>query len=177
MIAVTNIFKKNKFFDNMKIDRVLVEGQYPVLFTLKSDEKEYLAICPVMNSEEIIWLLSETTVGIIINMLEDSVTIRDAFMDGSSLKWIIRYDGNEVTIEEKLKDEISNILLPDKGEFMDADEGEFDEELAYYKQLVTYRKIELTPLKWILWPVKIKKFSAPRNQHIFNVCQYKYQLS
>ena len=173
MIDLATIFSKNSFFDNLEIDRILVEGPYPVMFTMKRDEKEFLVICPVINSKEIVWILSEITLTNIICMLKDNITIYEAFMGGTSTKYIARYDGNNVLVEKNAKEEIPEYLLPDQDEYMEVDEGEFDEEIQYYEKIRSYKIIEIHPRRWRLYKLQKKHFSILDKHDVLGIRQYR----
>ena len=56
-------------------------GKYPVLFTCKNDKDIYLFICYYVNSEKIEWIGTRTTYDNLIDLLENKITIRDAFLN------------------------------------------------------------------------------------------------
>ena len=56
-------------------------GKYPVLFTCKNDKDIYLFICCLVNSEKIKWIGTRTTYDNLIDLLENKITIRDAFLN------------------------------------------------------------------------------------------------
>ena len=56
-------------------------GKYPVLFTCKNDKDIYLFICYYVNSEQIKWIGTRTTYDNLIDLLENKIAIRDAFLN------------------------------------------------------------------------------------------------
>lgn len=124
---------------NLEMDMVLFESYYPILFTCLNEKRElFLCVCCQANSKGKKWLLTKTTPQIVIDILENKITLRNAFLQFPEVQYTILADGNNQEIIEKDKndwDYNSSVCLPDKGEYMEAEEGEFDDEIAYYKSL------------------------------------------
>ena len=71
---------------------------------------------------------------IIIKMLSDEISLRDAFLADDSFRLSAQRTKDSFSIgynEEDWKE--GSIYLPKKDEYMEAEEGEFDEEIDYYK--------------------------------------------
>ena len=66
--------------------------------------------------------------------LEDKITIREAFLNGEKAKLLIEYDGKEVCFDFVAKEQIPHELLPTTGEYMNAEDDEFLEEITYFKK-------------------------------------------
>lgn len=79
-----------------------------------------------VNFEKIKWIGTRTTYDNLIDLLENKITIRDAFLNGTNNKIMIEYDGKEVEYELKKSSEIPDEILPTVGEYMDAEEGEYE---------------------------------------------------
>lgn len=109
-------------------------GKYPVLFTCKNDKDIYLFICYYVNSEKIKWIGTRTTYDNLIDLLENKIAIRDAFLNVTNNKIMIVYDGKEVKYEIKKASEIPDEVLPTIGEYMDAEDGEYEEEIVEFKK-------------------------------------------
>ena len=77
-------------------------GKYPVLFTCKNDKDIYLFICYYVNSEKIKWIGTRTTYDNLIDLLENKITIRDAFLNVTNNKIMIEYNGKAVEYERLL---------------------------------------------------------------------------
>ena len=119
-------FRKISNFQKVILDTILFESKYPVLFTCKNDKDIYLFICCFVNFEKIKWIGRRTTYDNLIDLLENKITIRDAFLNGTNNKIMIEYDGKEVEYELKKSSEIPDEILPTVGEYMDAEEGEYE---------------------------------------------------
>lgn len=101
---------------------------------MQNDKDIYLFICCFVNSEKIKWIGTRTTYDNLIDLLENKITIRDAFFNVTNDKIMIEYDGKEVEYESKKFSEIPDEILPTVGEYMDAEEGEYEEEIAEFKK-------------------------------------------
>ena len=117
----------------LKIDKVLFESFYPILFTCTNNKNElYLCVCCTRKEQLQIWLLTKTTPAVVIDLLENNITMRDAFFAVEYDRYTIIYQGNNRTIkinDSEYWDKECSIYLPTKGEYMDAEENEFAEEI------------------------------------------------
>lgn len=118
---------------SLYMDLILVECRQPILFTC-IDEKShmYLVTCFRADSQERDWLIAETEPERIISLLSNELTIRDAFPAGDcAVYWVTKArDMERLSVRKCRADEIPGEFFPTPGMFMDADEGEFKEELA-----------------------------------------------
>lgn len=128
-MTIENVFRSIPGFEHLTMDRILFEGQYPVLFTCTDNEKVYLFICYYRSNREMSWIGTVTDYDNLIQLLQNKVTIRDAFMAVTEDKMMITYDGHQTTFSFVKRDRIPEGILPTDGEFMDADEDEFSEEI------------------------------------------------
>ena len=138
MINISKILKKCDQLKNADIDKILFEGAYPVLLTMTDGEKEYLVICPAANSKEMTWIVSETSFSNLIELLTNKMTIRDAFLAVSDDKICLKYNGNNMETMREKRQMFPEKLLPDAGEFIDAEVDEFKEEIEYYRKREQY---------------------------------------
>lgn len=130
---VEKIFRKIPVFNEITIDKILFESKYPVMFTCKNGADIYLFICCLVNATKVKWIGTKTDYNILINLLENKVTIRDAFLSVTEEKQLVEYDGTKVLYDIVESKNISDELLPTSGEYMDAEEGEFAEEIAIFR--------------------------------------------
>ena len=133
-MKIEKIFRKIPNFTDIILDTILFESKYPVLFTCKNDEDIYLFICYLVNSEKIEWIGTRTTYDNLIDLLKNKITIRDAFLNVTNNKIMVRYDGKDVEYEFKKSSEIPDEILPTIGEYMDAEEGEYEEEIVEFQE-------------------------------------------
>lgn len=124
---------------NLKIDTVLFESYYPILFTCLNEKKElFICVCCQANKNGKKWLLTQTTPQTMIDMLKNKITLRDVFFKFPEVQFTILSNGEKKEIREKDRndwDYDSSISLPDKGEYMEAEDGEFVDEIQHYELL------------------------------------------
>lgn len=133
MMRIQEILRQSDYLTNITIDQVLFESSYPILFTGYDNNKVYLFICHSVNSERMAWIVTRTTYDIIISLLNNKTTIRDAFLSYTSEKVLLTYDKEGMHTSKCDVKEIDDTILPTSGQYMDAEEGEFDEEIEYYE--------------------------------------------
>lgn len=95
-MKIEKIFRKIPDFQGSVLDTILFEGKYPVLFTCKNDKDIYLFICYIANAQKIGWIGTKTTYENLIDLFENRITIRNAFLNITNSKFMIEYDGEEV---------------------------------------------------------------------------------
>lgn len=117
-------------------DLILVENIYPVLFTCIDDFlNTYLSVCYYADGTKTCWLLAKTAPEKIINLLSNKVTIRELF-ESDELWLVCSTEDEENIYVEKIADyrSFDPAAFPVKGEYMDADSGEFTEEISVLQQ-------------------------------------------
>lgn len=135
-MKIENIFRKIPMFENLKMDTVLFESKYPVLFTCTINEDVYLFICCMVNRQFVNWICTKTDYKTLIQLLKNEVTIRNAFLSVTDEKIIINYDGKELVAEIVNKDQVPMELLPTVGEYLDAEGDEYTEEIAKFEERI-----------------------------------------
>lgn len=125
---------------HLNIDTVIFESYYPILFTCMNEKKDlFLCVCCQSNKEGRKWLITKTTPDVIIRVLKNELTIREAFLMFPQVQFTVFDNNQEVISYEKLESDWDNdtsISLPDKDEFLDAEDGEFDNEIQYFESLL-----------------------------------------
>lgn len=135
-MKIEDIFRKVSIFKNLKMDTILFESKYPVLFTCTIDEDVYLFICCMVNGQFVNWIGTKTDYKTLIQLLKNEVTIRNAFLSVTDEKIIINYDGKEPVAEIVNKDQVPVELLPTAGEYLDTENDEYSEEIAKFEELM-----------------------------------------
>lgn len=130
---VEKIFRKVPEFHKIVLDKILFESKYPVMFTCKNNDDIYLFICCMSSAEKVEWIGTRTDYDTLIGLLENKITIRDAFLSVSAEKQLVEYDGSKASCVEIKSENIPDKLLPTAGEYMDAEEDEFAEEMEIFK--------------------------------------------
>ena len=90
-MEVENIFRRIPDFRSIVLDKILFESKYPVMFTCKNNKDVYLFICCLMTANKVEWIGTKTTYDNLIRLLENKITIRDAFLNITEDKIIIDY--------------------------------------------------------------------------------------
>ena len=135
-----NEFIKLNNHGMLKIDKILFKSYYPILFTcLDYNGNLFLCLCCQANRYGKKWLITRTTPRLIISILRNEITLREAFIQFEDTRYTVISNENEIKIIENDPvdwDYNKSNCLPDKDEYIDAEEGEFKEEISYYtKQL------------------------------------------
>lgn len=156
--------KKIDYFSNIKdigsldIEEIICEYDFPVLFTLINNKshKRYIAVCCDVVYEQR-WIISPISVANIIKLLKDQIDIYSSFKTDLNAECIIaHWKKNEGMRYEYITcSKLADEELPLKGDFLEADDGEFDE---YIKKLETNEIIELVSNE-VLLPVDNIKFN------------------
>ena len=60
-MQIEKIFGEIPIFHDIKIDKILFESSYPILFTCIENRNIYLFICCVNNSDETKWIGTKTS--------------------------------------------------------------------------------------------------------------------
>lgn len=155
---IEKVFSNVPRFKNISLDKVLFESKYPVMFTCKNDNDIYLFICCLVNSNSIKWIGTKTNYDILIEMLENKVTIHNAFLSVTDEKIVIEYNSDKVTYSILKSDDIQKDLLPTAGEYMDAEDDEYIQEITEFKLRNDNNEYKIQPLInnyiFIYYPVK-----------------------
>ena len=129
---VQKIFDEMNVIDGLKVDTILFEEHYPVLFTCTANQDVYLFICIQVTSQEITWIASKTCYPTLIKMLQNEMTIRDSFLSGSHYHYIFRYKGKNKPLYYTHTTLIPDDWLPTQGEYINAENGEFAKEIEEF---------------------------------------------
>ena len=130
----TNIFlNEDENLGPLYLDMVLVEATRPLFFTcIDNNDRMYACSCHCADGEKCQWVVVPTTCEKMIEVLTDRITIRDVF-DGSDedVFLVTLYAGASRKVVEQVNlSQLPEDILPTPGYYMEAEEGEFDEEIA-----------------------------------------------
>lgn len=132
----------------LKIDKIIFESFYPILFTCVNEKQQlFLCVCCQANEEGKKWLITRTTPQIMIDILTDRLTLREAFCKIKDIQYTVLHNSNKIKIINGDKndwDYEKSYILPDKDEYLEAEEGEFDEEIAYYQEILESTNLNLS---------------------------------
>lgn len=103
-------------FSDLYLEKVLFEYEgEPIIFICSNKKKKFLCNCYDFRYE-LKWILSETNNNIILNLLDNEVTLRDAFLLSDKKKIQIIIDENDKTnIKELNANDIDMSILPAEG--------------------------------------------------------------
>lgn len=127
-----------------QIEQIFFASYYPILFTARGIKPNGHST-PQFDGKLFLfssydggrWVFVETTPGIILDMLENEISIRAVFENGLSQVRELEYNvkRNLYMMHNEIYDD-DNTMLPTAGEYLDAYDGEFDDEIMFYKALV-----------------------------------------
>ena len=100
------------------------------MFTCKNEQDIYLFICCLVNADKVEWIGTKTTYENLIELLENKVTIREAFLNITEDKIVIKYNGQNMEYVVESRNSIPEHLLPAMGEYIDAEDDEYEEEIV-----------------------------------------------
>ncbi len=126
----------------IEIETVIFESYFPMLFICKSKKKHrFVCVCCRANEKEKAWIISEILIRNILRLLKDDIDIRGAFtIDGMNKYYLTKSNRSGCVLQplgvHEWDDEKSQDL-PAGGEFLDAEDGEFKDEILFYnKELI-----------------------------------------
>lgn len=88
-MQIEKIFGEIPIFHDIKIDKILFESSYPILFTCIENRNIYLFICCVNNSDVTKWIGTKTSFPNLIELLTNKIAIRDTFANVTDKKFLI----------------------------------------------------------------------------------------
>lgn len=144
-MKIETIFRNITDFQSIILDKILFENSYPVMFTCKNKEDVYLFICCLVTADIVKWIGTKTTYDNLIELLENKITIRDAFLNVTEDKMVINYNGKKVEYSVENGRSLPEKILPAAGEYMDAEEDEYIEEIAEFKRRNSNREFIMKP--------------------------------
>ena len=181
-MEVENIFRRIPDFRSIVLDKILFESKYPVMFTCKNNKDVYLFICCLTTANKVEWIGTKTTYDNLIRLLENKITIRDAFLNITEDKIIIDYNGKNVEYRIEKRSNIPDNLLPTADEYMDAEDDEYAEEIAAFRKRNTNIEYVIKPRvnKYFVFQyrgksVLISDDAFPINLDAKDVMQYKME--
>ena len=134
------MFENIRGIGNLEVNRVLFESYYPILFTCVNERNElFLCVCCQKNRNGTKWLITQTTPRTIIELLQNGISLRDAFLKYSDVQITVIKKDQDIFVYEHSDDWdcVNSRCLPDPNAFMDAEEGEFTEDIEYFRNLET----------------------------------------
>lgn len=130
-------FIKLDIYGQLYIDRVLFESYFPIIFTCINDNnKIFICVCCQNNKKGCKWLVGKTNGASIIKLLRDEITLRRLLLEHSSGSVSVNYINEQYTISYNNSDwEENSPYLPKVDSYMYAEDGEFNDEIAYFSSV------------------------------------------
>ena len=170
----------NKEHPTLYVDMVFVEAIKPILFTcLDEVGGRYICCCHRSDAEMCEWIVVPTTCERLIKLLTNQITIRSIFEQYEEFGFLasIRAGENVPHIQKIRIEALPSDFLPTAGYCMDADEGEFDEEIAVLKSVNKF-KISYCEASFYVsaetLPISLEMPAV--NKYISKFCQKKVRL-
>lgn len=117
------------------METVLEEYEYPLLSVLKdSAGAHYLCVCYDTRGVQH-WAVVKISVSLLIQLLSNHLEIADAFLNSGQKTVLIRmnYKSREETYRFYDPENVSLDCIPEKGKFLDAEPGDWDEYIELLK--------------------------------------------
>ncbi len=134
------MFEKVGKYKNLKIDKIFLEFEnIPVLFSCTDDSDAlFLCLCNEIRKKQR-WVIAKISPEDLAKMLEDKITIYEAFQAANEPKFIVDYEptiSQELNVQETSFNDMKPEDLPDKDEFLE-NQGEFTEYISELYSLVS----------------------------------------
>lgn len=128
---------------DLTMDLVLADYQYPILFTCIDENKSmYIVTCFHVDAEKREYLIAKTSPEAVKELLTNKRTIRNIFPDKDGIVYVSALYENpcKTTVYERRAADVDSHCFPSCGIFMDAEDGEFEEELSILNARIELRK-------------------------------------
>lgn len=127
-----NVFlNKTGEFPTLYMDMVFAESVRPILFTCTDENDQlYICSCCYASGDKCMWIIADTTLSSVISLLRNEREIWDMFGNNERVTVVTKHSGDtSPEIQSVSLQDLPQELLPTKGYGMDAEDGEFEEEL------------------------------------------------
>lgn len=143
-----NVFlKKNSGINpTLYMDMVFVEMLHPILFSCTDDNGNYyICSCCRRDGEAQEWIIAPTACEKLIELLTDKITIRQIFEKCNGIGYVamLRAGESEPIVYKTAVNDMPADMLPTPQYYMEADAGEFDEEINALKNAVKTRNMHI----------------------------------
>ena len=174
MVLIPNPYFKNvPGCGDLKLEQVIVDYVYPLLSVLKDDTgSRYLCMCfDTRRAQQ--WIITPISSSALTALLENKITLAAPFEDPHSSKILVNmnYQTRAETFQVLDACQIPKEDIPEAGEYLDAEPGEWDEYIRTledrgcsskargYVILIRYRSCpnRTAPVKWSDSPLSHRK--------------------
>ena len=127
--------------NTLYLDKIFFETFAPIFFTCVDDNKNlYLCVHCLSSGSMDKQLVARTDAETIIKVLKNKIFLRDAFMVYSyedKYSFNLVYNKKEIIINDKEDWDYENsLMLPTAKYYLDAEDGEYTEEIEYYESKI-----------------------------------------
>lgn len=122
-------FKNVPGFGDLKMEQVIVDYVYPLLSVLRNESgRRFLCMCFDTRGAQK-WLVTPISTQVLSALLKNEVTLSSPFEDPHTLKMriVMNYDTRHELFQMLSAKQIPTEELPEPGEYLDADPGEWAE--------------------------------------------------
>ena len=120
-------------YGDLTMEYIIVEYSHPILFVLLDEiGHRYLCVCCDIRTEQR-WIVNRIKCEDLLKLFSNDLSLEDAFKIGEHKKVVAVRNYQNKRESYRLVDfgEIDNDDLPVPGEFLDAEEGEYEEYIAF----------------------------------------------
>lgn len=125
-------FKDVPQYGDLVMEQIIVEYNYPLLSVLKDNaNKRYLCMCfDTRGSQQ--WIIVPISDSNLIKLLTDRITLEFPFRksESTAILAVRNYETKRESFQKILPKDIPDEDLPMPGEFLEAEEGEWNEYIA-----------------------------------------------
>lgn len=135
MIIPEPYFKDIPGIGNLSMEKILEEYDYPLLSVLKDlSGARYLCICYDTRGAQH-WAVTKISVSNLIQLLSNQIELASAFLECGQQTVFIRmdYKSREETYHFCDPKNVPLDCIPEKGEFLDAEPGDWDDYIKFLK--------------------------------------------
>lgn len=122
-------FKAVPQYGDLQMEQIIVDYVYPLLSVLKdSKNRRYLCMCfDTRGSQQ--QLITPISINTLVAILENKITLSAPFEDFSTEKVLAvrNYQTKEETFQLLHANEVPKVDLPEEGEYLDSELGEWEE--------------------------------------------------
>ncbi|MBQ9521996.1 MAG: hypothetical protein IJR72_05440 [Oscillospiraceae bacterium] len=138
-----NIFREgDAILPSLYWDMILAEYIRPILFTCV-DKYNFLYICSCFyaGADAVKWILVKTTEEAVIQLLQNQIPIHDIFSNAEDVYLLTLSErGAQPQAVKNAARDVPEHYFPTAGYDMDAEDGEFDEEIAELRERIAERE-------------------------------------
>lgn len=119
----------NEVPKGLKCKYVFLENDFPIFFScIDEDDNDYLGCFSAVEDNYLKFTISKVSPLTILKVLKNEMSLYDAFKNSQYYYIYTLKENTEVEILNQVEDK----YLPVKGEYLDAEAGEFEEEADAY---------------------------------------------